>query len=116
MSRRKITALALPALLFALCVFTQAQEPQNVYRIVYLGNTAATSAITIKSFRERLNQLGYVEGQNITIEYRYFDGKFERLPEIAIELVNRLTITRNPNGQSIQLISHTPSLQHSIIL
>lgn len=41
----------------------------------------------MKGFRERLNELGYVEGQNITIEYRYFDGKFERLPELVIELV-----------------------------
>jgi len=87
MTKRKITALALPALLFALCVSAEAQQPKKVSRIGYLGNTASTSAIGLKGFRERLNELGYVEGQNITIEYRYFDGKFERLPELVIELV-----------------------------
>src|SRR5438309_9044585 len=65
----------------------EAQQPKKVARIGYLGNTASTSAISIKSFRERLSELGYIEGQNITIEYRYFDGKVERLPELAAELV-----------------------------
>jgi putative ABC transport system substrate-binding protein len=40
----------------------------------------------MRGLRERLNELGYIEGQNITIEYRYFDGKVERLPELAAEL------------------------------
>ena len=73
---------------FAMCeAVVQAQQPKKLSRIVYLGNTAATSAISIKPFRERLNELGYIEGQSITIEYRYFEGKFERLPELALELV-----------------------------
>jgi putative ABC transport system substrate-binding protein len=41
----------------------------------------------MKPFRERFRELGYIEGQNFTIEYRYFDGKVERLPELAGELV-----------------------------
>lgn len=65
----------------------QAQQPKKLSRIGYLGNTARTSAISIKPFRERLNELGYIEGQNVTIEYRYFEGKFERLPEVANELL-----------------------------
>ncbi len=43
--------------------------------------------LMIKPFRQRLRELGYVEGQNITIEYRYFEGKVERLPDLAAELV-----------------------------
>jgi putative ABC transport system substrate-binding protein len=64
-----------------------AQQPKKIARIGYLGNTASTSAIDMKLFRERLRELGYIEGQNIAIEYRYFDGKVERLPELAAELV-----------------------------
>ena len=84
---RKITVLTLCAMLFAPCSFAAAQQPKKIARIGYLGNTASTSAIDMKLFRERLSELGYIEGQNIAIEYRYFDGKVERLPELAAELV-----------------------------
>ena len=74
-------------MLFTLCTPAEAQQTKKVARIGYLGNTASTSGIDMKPFRERLSELGYIEGQNITFEYRYFDGKFERLPELAAELV-----------------------------
>jgi putative ABC transport system substrate-binding protein len=65
-----------------------AQQPKKVARICYLGNAVSgRQAIYIKMFRERLRELGHVEGQNITIEYRDFEGKVERLPELAAELV-----------------------------
>jgi putative tryptophan/tyrosine transport system substrate-binding protein len=73
--------------LLAVSFIAEAQQPKKIARIGYLGNTASTSAIDMKPFRERLRELGYIEGQNITIEYRYFDGKVERLPELAAELV-----------------------------
>ena len=66
----------------------QAQQPKKVPRIGFVGNAALSnrdSAIT--PFRERLRELGYVEGQTITIEPRYWEGKTERLPEVAAELV-----------------------------
>ena len=78
---------ALPALLLATIHLAGAQQAKKVPRIGYLGNTTSTSAIDVKSFRERLSELGYIEGQNITIEYRYFDGKVERLPELTAELL-----------------------------
>ena len=66
----------------------EAQQPKKVARICYLGNAVSgRQAIYIKMFRERLRELGYVEGQNITIEYRDFEGKVERLPDLAAELV-----------------------------
>ena len=66
----------------------EAQQPNKVARICYLGNAVSgRQAIYIKTFRARLRELGYVEGQNITIEYRDFEGKVERLPELAAELV-----------------------------
>jgi len=44
----------------------------------------------MKTFRERLRELGYIEGQNITIEYRNLEGKVERLPELAAEIVDKI--------------------------
>jgi len=76
--KRKITGLALGAMLFVLCVPALAHaQPKKTARIGYLGSTAATSAADMKLFRMRLTELGYIEGQNIAIEYRAFDGKVE---------------------------------------
>jgi putative ABC transport system substrate-binding protein len=101
----KIVGLALSALLFALCVVSSAQQPANVHRIAlcvpvtaqqtkkvlrigYLaGSSASVEASGIDAFRQGLRDLGYVDGQNIIIEYRYAEGKFERLPELAKQLV-----------------------------
>ena len=83
---KKIFCLALGGLLFALSVSAEAQEPK-VPRIGSLENTAAVSAINLKPFRERLRELGYIEGQNITFEPRYWEGKVERLPDLSAELV-----------------------------
>ena len=85
--KRRIGICLMTSVLLTAGSSTDAQQPKKVARIGYLGNTASTSATSMKPFRERLSELGYVEGQNITIEYRYFDGKVERLPELAAELV-----------------------------
>jgi putative ABC transport system substrate-binding protein len=65
-----------------------AQQPKKLARICYLGNTVTTSEISMKPFRERLREIGYVEGQNVTIDYRYWEGKVERLPDLAAEFVS----------------------------
>jgi putative ABC transport system substrate-binding protein len=79
--------LALCSLLVAPCFPVQAQQAKKVPCIGYLGNTASTAGLDMKVFRERLKDLGYIEGQNITIEYRYFDGKVERLPDLVGEML-----------------------------
>jgi putative tryptophan/tyrosine transport system substrate-binding protein len=84
---KKLSALIAITLILAGLPRAWAQQPKKIARIGYLGNTASTSAIDMKPLRERLSELGYIEGQNIAIEYRYFDGKVERLPELAAELV-----------------------------
>src|SRR6266576_5937912 len=66
--------------------FAQAQQPKKIPRIGYL----AASGISVDSraaIQQGLHKLGYIEGQNIAIEYRYAEGKFERLPVLAGELV-----------------------------
>jgi putative ABC transport system substrate-binding protein len=85
---RKITVLALSTMLFALCAAAEAQQPKKVPRIGYLSvSDAATDSARDTGIRSVLRDLGYIEGQNIAIEYRYSEGKPERAPELAAELV-----------------------------
>ena len=68
--------------------FAVRAQQQRVYRIGFLGNsTAALEANLVGPFREGLRDLGYVEGRNIVIEYRWAEGKYERFPELIAELV-----------------------------
>jgi len=65
-----------------------AQQPAKIFRIGFLdGSTAAGIAVYVDAFRQELNKLGWIEGKNITIEYRFGEQKPERLPELATELV-----------------------------
>jgi putative ABC transport system substrate-binding protein len=86
--KRKITVLALCAVLFALCFPVQAQQPKQVPRIEYLSATSLSAiAGRTESFRQGLRELGFVEGKNIVIEWRSSEGKTDRLPGLAAELV-----------------------------
>jgi putative tryptophan/tyrosine transport system substrate-binding protein len=85
---RKICFLALCTLLFALSCPVEAQQPAKVPRIGFL-NTNAPAAFTTRTegFRQGLRDLGYVEGKDILVEYRYAEGKLDRLPVLTAELV-----------------------------
>jgi putative ABC transport system substrate-binding protein len=86
---RKITVLTLCAMLFALSLSATAQQPKKISRIGYLSNIdAATESARAEAIRLALRELGYIEGQNIAIEYRYAEGKRDRYPELAAELVH----------------------------
>jgi ABC-type uncharacterized transport system substrate-binding protein len=88
--QNKITVLTLSAVLIALCLSAEAQQPKKIPRIGLLGSLSASSSsdlIRTEAFLQGLRDLGYVDGKNIVIEYRYADGKFERLPSLAAELV-----------------------------
>jgi len=86
--KKKIRVLTLCAMLLALCVSADAQQPKKVPRIGYLGaNSPSVNPSRIEAFRQGLRELGYVEGKNIVIEYRRAEGKFDRLPDLAAELV-----------------------------
>src|ERR1043166_3420502 len=68
--------------------FAAAQQPKKVPRIGYLSGVDAASEISrAEGIRMSLRELGYIEGQNITSEYRYAEGKIDRFPELAAELV-----------------------------
>ncbi len=81
-----VTTVAFGILLAPLA--TQAQQSGKVHRIGFLGNsTAALEANLVGPFREGLRDLGYVEGQNILIEYRWAEGKYDRFPALIAELI-----------------------------
>src|SRR5215471_4875924 len=87
--RRNVYGLTLSAMLFALSASVEAQQTKKVFRIGFLDNsTASGSAVLLEAFRQELSKLGWVEGKNITIEYRFAENKPERLPELAAELVH----------------------------
>ena len=81
--------LALCALLLALSYPANAQQPKKVYRIGYLtAADPASESTRAETIRLALRDLGYIEGQNIAIEYRYSEGKIDRFPELLAELVH----------------------------
>src|SRR5215218_1473093 len=87
-NRRKVfVALGAGALLRSLTSLAQ-ERPTKVPRIGFLESlSAANIATRLEAFRQGLRELGYVEGKNIFVEYRYAEGKFDRLPALAAELV-----------------------------
>ena len=76
-------------MLFALCHPAAAQQSTKIPRVGFLSAASSSSdmAVRIEAFRQGLRVLGYVEGKNIVIEYRYAAGKLDRLPDLAAELV-----------------------------
>jgi putative ABC transport system substrate-binding protein len=84
---RKITVLTCCAMLLALCFSAEAQQPKKVPRIGYLSSGDPRESARSDGIRLALRELGYLEGQNIATEYRYTEGKSDRLPEFAAELV-----------------------------
>jgi putative ABC transport system substrate-binding protein len=86
--KRNITILTLCAMLFALCASVEAQQPKKVPRIGYLSSSdPASESARSEPIQLALRELGYIERQNIAIEYRYTEGNRDRAPELAAELV-----------------------------
>jgi putative tryptophan/tyrosine transport system substrate-binding protein len=85
MSKKTIIVL-LVGLALASVGLAEAQQPKKVPRIGYLGSGSRSSAV-VEAFQQGLRDLGYIEGQNIAIEYRSTEGMAERLPNLAAELV-----------------------------
>jgi len=103
--KSKTTVLSLSAMLFALCGSVDAQQTGKVPRIGFLDNSTASGiAVLLSAFRQELSMLGWVEGKNITIEYRFTEQKRERLPELAAELVrlriDLIVATGTPMGEA----------------
>jgi ABC-type uncharacterized transport system substrate-binding protein len=86
MKKTAVSSILIAALLLAVAVIAQA--PPKVPRIGFLSATSPSAiAARVEAFRQGLRELGYVEGKNIVIEWRYAEGKLDRLSELAAELV-----------------------------
>jgi len=98
---KKTFSGALCALLFVLCRFTEAQQPKKIPRIGYF-QAPPSSAVAPRTdaFRQGLRELGYIEGKDIIIEYRYAEGNPDRIPALAAELV-RLNVDVIVTGGSL---------------
>jgi putative ABC transport system substrate-binding protein len=82
------SAILIGALLFALCAAAEAQQPKKVPRIAWLTSSPLSgNANRIEAFRQGLRELGYVEGENVVIEYRSGEGNRDRVRALAVELV-----------------------------
>src|SRR5262245_26732621 len=86
MRRRRFIALVGGVLASPLAVRAQ-QQTSRIHRIGFLAGGAASDIIGLGSFRQGLRELGWTEGQNIVIDYRFAEGTFERLPDLAAELI-----------------------------
>src|SRR5437867_4396539 len=88
MKKARLSSILIAVLMLAVAVVAEAQQPKKVFRIGYLssGNPTSESA-RAEGLRLALRERGYLEGQNIAFEYRYAEGKVDRAPELAAELV-----------------------------
>lgn len=83
-----VRRLATTVVLLLLAVVADAQQPDKTYRVAYLAAAPRSGNQALLAwFQQGLRELGYVEGQNVVLETRFADGKFERLPMLAHELV-----------------------------
>jgi putative ABC transport system substrate-binding protein len=85
---KKAIIFLLVGLTLASVRLAQAQQPAKIPRIGFLGlNSPSSNAARIETFRQGLRELGYVESKNIVIEWRHHEGKLDRLPALAAELM-----------------------------
>ena len=86
--KKAAVPILVAVILLTVAVVTEAQQPKKVQRIGYLSNSdPANESTRSEAIRLALRERGYIAGQNIAIEYRYAEGKQNRYPEIAAELV-----------------------------
>jgi putative tryptophan/tyrosine transport system substrate-binding protein len=102
--RKIVFGFAVSAMLFAPCVSAEAQQPKKVARIGFLAPATRTGyQHYTDALLQGLRELGYVEGQNIVIEYRWADGNFERLPQLAADLVRlKVDVIVAPGVQAVR--------------
>src|SRR5262245_14367280 len=88
---RKLVGLVALAFAFTLCgAVVEAQQPEKVFRIGFLdSSTASGMAALIDAFRQELSKLGWIEGKNISIEYRFAEKKLGRMHELAADLIRQ---------------------------
>ena len=107
-----VSRLATIVVLLALAVPADAQQPGKTYRVAYLAAAPRSgNQAQLSGFQQGMRELGYVEGQNLALETRFADGKFERLPMLAHELVRLnpdvLFVSTTPGSLAAQATTTT---------
>jgi putative tryptophan/tyrosine transport system substrate-binding protein len=88
MEKAAVPSILVVVVLLVVAVIAEAQQAGKIFRIGYLDDgTASSIAVRLETFRQELSKLGWIEGKNITIEYRFAEQKNERLPELTADLV-----------------------------
>ena len=86
--KKRITLWLLATLFLANVSLANAQQTGKIFRIGFLdASTASGSAVLVEAFRQELSKIGWIEGKNIAIDYRFAEQKPERVPELAADLV-----------------------------
>jgi putative tryptophan/tyrosine transport system substrate-binding protein len=102
MKKAAVPSILVAVILLAVGVTAEAQQPARIHRIGILSpSSGSVLSARVEAFRQRLRELGYVEGKNIVIEYRYAEGKGERLPDLVAELVRLkvdIIVTTSPSA------------------
>ena len=100
-------AWSLAVLLLSCVHLAEAQQPKKIPRIGYLSGAGDPSnpGPNVEAFRRGLQELGYIEGKNILVEYRYIEGKRDRVPSLVAELVQlKVDVLVSPNLPSIRAV------------
>jgi putative ABC transport system substrate-binding protein len=88
MTKAAVLSILVAVVLLALCVSADAQQPKKLPLIGFLiASSPSPVAARLEAFRQALRELGYVEGKSIVIEYRWAEGKVDRLPDLAAQLI-----------------------------
>jgi len=112
---RSIFTLTLAILLMSLCFTAEAQQ-LTMPKIGWLAVRPASAAFAIESFQREFSKLGYVDGKNIVFEYRYAEGKLDRLPALADELVRlKVNVIIAPNTPAAVAPRTLPRLSPSFL-
>jgi putative tryptophan/tyrosine transport system substrate-binding protein len=99
----KIFSISFSGVFFALCSSATAQQTAKIFRIGFLdSSTPSGIAVLVEAFRQELRKLGWTEGKNINFEFRFAEGKPDRLPQLAAELVRlNVDLIVAPAGPSV---------------
>src|SRR5687768_6480568 len=115
--RKKITRRAFCSMLLALPFPARAQQTGKIFRIGFLDvSTPSGMAVLIDAFRQELNTLGWIEGKNITIEYRFAEQKPGRVQELAADLVRLKVDLMVVTGAQVALAAKNATTTIPIVL
>jgi putative ABC transport system substrate-binding protein len=109
---KNVISFALSVMLFAPCAAAEAQQSGRIFRIGFLDpSTPSGMAVLIDAFRQELSKLGWNEGKNIAMEYRFAEQKLDRLPELAVDLVrlnvDLIVVSGSPPAMAVKKATAT---------